>query len=71
VMLQIACPFLCRNSSAALHAVKVAAEVVLVQIALLDLLSHLPFALACFLGVLEFESMLVHGEAHCLDVLVR
>ena len=49
-----------------LHALELAAEVVLVQIAVLYLLGHLTLALPCFLGILQLESVLVHREAHCL-----
>jgi len=49
-----------------LHALKLAAKVVFVQVALLDLLGHLSLPLARLLSALQLQPVLVHGEAHCL-----
>ncbi len=49
-----------------LHALKITTQVILVQVALLYLLCHLPFPLACLLRVLQLEAVLVHGEPHSL-----
>lgn len=51
---------------ALLHAIKVAAKVVLVQISLLYLLGHLTLAFARLLGILQLQAVLVHGESHGL-----
>lgn len=47
-------------------AIKVAAEVIVVEVTLLYVVGHLPLPLPCFLCVLELESVLVHREAHSL-----
>lgn len=60
------------NKTGGSHALKVAAKVILVKIAVLNLLGHLPLALTSLLGILQFEAVLVHGETHSLVwVLVR
>jgi hypothetical protein len=50
-----------------LDAVKVSAELILVKVTVLYLLGHLPFPLACLLGVLKLETVLIHRESHCLQ----
>lgn len=49
-----------------LHALEVSTHVIIVQVALLNLVGHLPLAFSGFLGVLQLESVLVHGETHSL-----
>ena len=55
-----------RNTTRNLQALKIAPEVVLVQVALLDLLGHLTLTLSGLLGVLKLEAVLIHGETHGL-----
>lgn len=55
-----------RADAQALDAVKVTAEIILIQVTLLYLLRHLALALSGLLGVLELQPVLVHGESHSL-----
>lgn len=48
------------------NTIKVATKVIVIEIALLNLLSHLSLTLARLLSILELEAMLVHWETHSL-----
>lgn len=52
-----------------LNSVKVAASIIFVHVAVLDFLDEFSLTFPCLLCVLEFQSMLVHGEAHGLYIV--
>lgn len=54
-----------------LHALKIATQVVFIQVTLLNLFGHFSLAFPCLLGILKLETMLVHGESHCLQAVER
>lgn len=59
------------NVAFILHAFKLSSQVVFIQVSILYLLGHFALALTSLLGILEFESMLIHGEAHSLGIVSR
>lgn len=61
----------CMPLARCLDAIKVPTEVVIVQVPLLYVISHLALALAGFLCALKLETVLVHGETHGLGYTRR
>lgn len=54
------------NTETILDGIKITTGILVINVTLLDLLGQFPLALPRFLGTLELQTVLVHGESHCL-----
>lgn len=50
-----------------LDGIEIATSILIVHVSFLNLLGELPLPLPRFLGTLQLQTVLVHGEPHSLD----